>query len=409
MTLVSAQAKAFLDNTGTSIDMPVLLSEAGPLLPLIDYLSSRAHDRSPAWMRKVVQAVGLLLAYVEVNSGVFEDSSALFTAFVQRLHRGTIGPDGDPTGLHWQPRRAASVNALLTAIRGFSDWLVDTRGGTPLVPSVLPSGHDERLMLAAWEHRQSNAFLGHTLLNSPIKARRSSARAGQAAAFTDDAIAFPEKSFMDLLLRGFVRHGHAWQPDPLMRLNLRDILITLLMHGAGLRMSECFHLWVHDVQPDPLDPSLALVRIHHPSEGDAPPDWLDGQGRPVKCNRAAYLAGRYGLRPRHEVLGSQAAGWKNPALDGRHFIQAYWFPSELGRLFLRLWNLYLHQLVQIPRHHPYAFIGLKGRAAGDVYCIKAFQQAHQRAVERIGLESSKAQGTSPHGHRRSLTCPVVTT
>lgn len=402
MTFVAVQAKAFLDNTGVPIEMPILLSEAGPLLPLVDYLTSRAHDRSPAWMRKVVQAVRLLLSYVEANAGCFEDSHSLFTSFVQRLYAGTVGPDGDPTGLYWQALNTASANALLTVLRDFSEWLVDTRGGTPLVSSVLPTKHDERLMLAAWEHRRSHAFLGHILpRNAGKEALRPAVRLRLARASPDDAISFPERHFTDLLVRGFVRYGHAWQADPMARLSLRDILITLLMHGAGLRMSECFHVWVHDVQPDPIDPSSALVRVHHPSEGEAPADWLDEKGRPIKCNRAAYLAGKYGLRPRHEMLGPEAAGWKNPALDGRHFMHAYWFPQDLGRLFLRLWNLYLHELVQVPRHHPYAFVGLKGRAAGNVYCIKAFQQAHERAVERIGLEVAKALGTTPHGHRHA--------
>lgn len=402
MTFVAVQAKAFLDNTGVPVEMPVLLSESGPLLPLVDYLTSRAHERSPAWMRKVVQAVRLLLSYVEANAGCFEDSRSLFTSFVQRLYSGTTGPDGDPTGLYWQAMNTASANALLTVLRDFSEWLVDTRGGTPLVASVLPTRHDDRLMLAAWEHRRSRAFLGHILpRNAGNGALRSSVRLRLARASPDDAISFPERYFTDLLVRGFVRYGRAWQPDPMARLSLRDILITLLMHGAGLRMSECFHVWVHDVQPDPIDPSSALIRVHHPSEGEAPADWLDENGRPIKCNRAAYLAGKYGLRPRHEMLGPEAAGWKNPALDGRHFMQAYWFPQDLGRLFLRLWNLYLHELVQVPRHHPYAFVSLKGKAAGNVYCIKAFQQAHQRAVERIGLEVAKSLGTTPHGHRHA--------
>jgi len=404
MTFVQVQARAFIDQSGTVIEIPVLLSEQGPLLPLVDYLLWRSHDRSPAWMRKVVQAVRLLMNYMEANAGCFEDPKRLFNAFAQRLYLGSVGPDGDPSGLYWPAMRSNTANVLLGCLAGFSEWLVEHRGAKPLSTTVMPSGHDERLMMAAWEHRRSRAFLGHALPSTPARptSRSTNRRRTLSGGSVEDAVSFPERHFMDLLVRGFVRHGYGQHPDPLLRLSLRDILITLLMHGAGLRMSECFHLWVHDVQPDPLDPTVALVRVHHPSEGDAPDDWLDERGKPMRCNRAAYLAGRYGRRPRHEMLGTEAAGWKNPALDGRYYLQAYWFPRDLGRLFLRLWNLYLLQLVQVTRHHPYAFVVLRGPTIGDVYGIEPFKQAHRRAIERIGLEPAKALGTTPHGHRHAF-------
>ena len=402
MSFVQVQATAFLDRSGGMTEIPILLSAQGPVEPLIDYLLWRSHDRSSAWMRKVVQSVRLLLSYMEANADCFEDAKGLFNAFAQRLYQGTVGPDGDPSGLYWAPMRSATANALLACVSAFSDWLVDHRGGSSLSPKVLPSTHDERLLLAAWEHRRSRAFLGHAMAEAPrSSAHRLTGRRRSSSVGVDEAAPFPERRFMDLLLRGFTRHGQGQQPDPMMRLSLRDILITLLMHGAGLRMSECFHLWVHDVQPDPLDPSVALVRIHHPSEGHAPDDWLDERGTPIRCNRAAYLAGRYGRRPRHEMLGTEAAGWKSPALDGSYYLQAYWFPRDLGRLFLRLWMLYLRQLVQLPRQHPYAFVVLKGTTIGEVYGIEPYKQAHRRAVKRIGLEAAKALGTTPHGHRHA--------
>ena len=40
-----------------------------------------------------------------------------------------------------------------------------------------------------------------------------------------------------------------------------------MMHGAGVRLSECFHLWFGDVQEHPLDPTIAWVRIGHPTHG----------------------------------------------------------------------------------------------------------------------------------------------
>jgi len=173
------------------------------------------------------------------------------------------------------------------------------------------------------------------------------------------------------------------------------------MHGAGFRLSECFHLWVHDVVPDPIDPSVALVRIHHPSEGEAPDDWIDERGGPIRGNRAAYLAGRYALRPRNELMDMKRAGWKDPLLDAKYFMQAYWFPASLGRLFLRLWTLYLRQIVQIERHHPYAFVVQHGPSAGAFYCIASYKHAHATAARRIGLVPNRCEGATPHGHRHA--------
>jgi hypothetical protein len=410
MDFVQVRAKVVTDNTGAVFEIPVLLTGAGPLLSLVDYFLWRRHDRSVAWMRKVTQAVSLLLAYAKANSASFRNSRELFHTFSQRLYSGTVGEDGgDPSGLYWLPIRRKPAARLLACLTDFTDWLAEQQGTAPLNPSRMTSGYDEILALAASEHRRNRAFLGHTW-RSPesrsgmLRARSTLPRPGVGVAFADEeaAIAFPEQHFTDLLLRGFVRRGYyPHVADPYLHLNLRDCLITLLMHGAGFRLSECFHLWVHDVQPDPTDPTLALVRIHHPTEGNSPEDWLDEQGQPIRCNRSAYLAGRYGLRPRNELLGSEAAGWKNPALDGRYFMQAFWFPTDLGRFFLKLWNLYLRQLVQIERAHPYAFVVLTGPGVGRIYSMENYKQMHRRAVERIGLAVSRLGGTIPHGHRHA--------
>jgi hypothetical protein len=150
-----------------------------------------------------------------------------------------------------------------------------------------------------------------------------------------------------------------------------------------------------------MDSSVALVRIHHPSDGQAPEDWTDQHGEPMRANRAAYLAVRYARRPRHQLLGAEAAGWKEPMLDGRYYMQAFWFPTELGRLFMHLWVMYLRQLVQIPRQHPYAFVVLHGTTVGEPLTIDCFKESHARAIERIGLPPGKWHGTTPHAHRHA--------
>ena len=60
---VQVRAKVITDSTGALSEIPFLLTTEGPLESLVDYFLWRRHDRSVAWMRKVAQAVGLLLAY----------------------------------------------------------------------------------------------------------------------------------------------------------------------------------------------------------------------------------------------------------------------------------------------------------------------------------------------------------
>lgn len=406
MDFVVIRAKVLSDSTGAVAEIPILLTSEGPIHPLVDYLLWRRHDRSLAWMRKVVEDVRLLLAYMQVNAHHYSDPESLFHGFIQRLYTGTVGADGiDPSGLYWRPQKHRIIGNILTRLTDFSNWVAERHGTNQINPVRTASKYDELIAIAARASRKDRAFLGHTWRAMPEgkarMARGTLAKQTPKIGMGDDAIAFPEKHFSDLLLNGFVRHGEEGSPDPSRRLLLRDCLITLLMHGAGFRLSECFHLWLCDVMPDPTDPSIALVRIHHPSEGEAPEDWLDEHGNPVKGNRAMYLAAKHALRPRNELIDKSSAGWKDPSLDGKYYMQAYWFPKELGRLFLQLWNLYLRELIHIQRFHPYAFVVERGKTAGALYSIDNYKQAHARAVRRIGLIPSKAMGTTPHGHRHA--------
>lgn len=406
MDFVSVRAKVLSDSTGAVSEIPVLLTNDGPLLPLVDYLLWRRHDRSLAWMRKVVEDVGLMLSYMRVNAPHYSDAESLFHGFVQRLHSGTIGSDGiDPSGLYWRPYDHGIIGNKIARLTDFSDWVADRQGAKSVNPLRTASCYDEFVAIAASMARKDRAFLGHTwrgMSPSRVRVSRSTlARRPPKVSVSDDAVAFPEKHFEDFLFHGFRRRRGEGQHDLGKRLNLRDCLITLLMHGAGLRLSECFHLWLCDVRPHPVDPSTAQVRIHHPSLGEAPADWLDERGNPIKCNRAGYLAGKYALKPRTELMTKHYAGWKDPSLDGNYYMEAYWFQPELGRLFLHLWKLYLRELVHIPRSHPYAFVVEVRDSAGDMYCIDNYKQAHARAVRRIGLLPAKASGTTPHGHRHA--------
>lgn len=406
MDIVSVRAQVISDATGAISEIPVLLTSNGPLLPLVDYLLWHQHDRSTAWMRKVVQDVKLLLTYMKVNISNFAEPESLFHNFIQRLYTGTIGEDGlDPSGLYWKRYNHRVIGNTLTRLTDFSNWVADRQGTTPLNPLRIASSYDEMVAIAVSASRKNRAFLGHTWQAVSVRkaqiAHSTLSRRLPKVSVTDDVPAFPERYFEALLFQGFCRKNGEGQTDPAKRLNLRDVLITLLMHGAGLRLSECLHLWISDVRPHPKNPSIAEVKIHHPSLGEAPDDLFDERGNPVKCNRATYLASKHAIKPRNELLNRYRAGWKDPSLDANFYMKAHWFQEGLGRLFLQYWNLYLRQIVHIPRHHPYAFIVEQGPSAGGMYCIDSYMEAHARAVGRIGLMPAKALGTTPHGHRHA--------
>lgn len=179
------------------------------------------------------------------------------------------------------------------------------------------------------------------------------------------------------------------------------MLITLLLHGAGFRESEPFHLYISDVFPDPANPRQAKVLIHHPRHGAAPADWRNKVGNSRKGNRAEYLAQQFGLVPRSEVMDRRHAGWKGGMHDAAYYKQAYWFLPEYGEWFLQLWHRYLEQVARIERNHPFAFINLSREPLGAMYTLTQYNKAHASACERVGLTVSKSLGTTPHGHRHA--------
>ncbi len=163
MQHTTIRGKVHRDNTGVVTEIPIIVTEHGPLQPLVDYLLAHVHVRSHAWMLKVTQAVGLLIDYMAANHDCFDDPKDLFEAFVQRLYTGTVGKDGtDPSGLYWQGRNPAVVRPLVQGISAFSDWMARTQGTRPLNPWRQATRCEEMLAWAAWHQKRDRAFLAHT-------------------------------------------------------------------------------------------------------------------------------------------------------------------------------------------------------------------------------------------------------
>ncbi|WP_354687536.1 gamma-mobile-trio recombinase GmtY [Cupriavidus necator] len=392
---VTAKAQVHTDATSVYTELPVLLTPAGVLEPLLDYFLARSHDRSLVWMGKVSRSVRMFLEYLHSNPAE-RDSYRLFQNFAQRLYTGTFGRDGlDPSGLAWPARSAVDAQHIVTHLTDFFEWLGQMRpAAAALNPRYAGAAFDRLCDEAAYQYRRDRSFLGHTwAVNATLHARGYRLRPQRTPqVFQREPPAFPDDRFMELLTRGFMVAGHH---------DYRCMLITLLLHGAGFRESEPFHLYIGDVCPDPSNQQQALVRIHHPSQGAAPEDWRDALGNPRKGNRAAYLAEKFGLVPRTQTLDSRAAGWKGGMHDGPYYKQAHWFVPQYGEVFLQLWHRYLEEVACLDRDHPFAFINLRRSPLGERYCLAQYNKAHAAACKRIGLQVGKALGTTPHGHRHA--------
>ncbi|WP_095191428.1 gamma-mobile-trio recombinase GmtY [Pseudomonas sp. Irchel 3E19] len=396
MPVVDGYAKVIVDESGFRSEMPILLSEQGVVLPLLDYLLSKQIDRSPDWLRRVVSSAKLLITYMEVNQSSFSEPEMLFQSFATRLFTGTVDDNGfDPSGLYWIPASTLMANRHINILKGLTDFLADHSHVTHMNPLVTESSHDQRLSYASWYRRNQFDFLGH-IKNKTINETAGKARSirGRRALNRggDEAVAFPESLFEQFYLKGF---GSASDR----RCSVRDQLIPIMMHGAGLRESQALHLWVQDVEIDPHDPLKALIRIYHPEEGKALGGWKSVSG---KTNRSAYLREVYALPPRNQLRGTRRVGWKTRYVDHRDgYIQLYWFPDDFGRLFLTLWNEHLYYIASVERQHPYAFISYEKRSLGKPYTLNAFNENYAAALARIGLNPAKVEGLSPHGHRHA--------
>lgn len=396
MTHVAITARVYVDNSGAFAEVPALLTADGLLAPLLDYCLHRHHDRSLSWMRKLIQSVSLLLDYIEANPGEVEPWR-LFRNFAQRLYTGTYDLESglDPSNLCWAPRGWKNAAYIIRLLSEFFDWLDKTNPSViGINPKYTGNAHDRRLDETAYLYRRNKAFLGHTWAENPgeTDVGRMTRSKLLPRVTKGEPPEFPHGRFEELIFKGFRVSG---------KLDYRGMLITLLMHGAGFRVSEPFHLYVGDVQSDPSDPSSALVLIHHPSAGAAPADWRNGLGKSMRGSRASFLGSRWAMTPRTMLTGRTHAGWKNPLLDGEYYMRAWWFDPVYGKWFLQLWQSYMHEVALVDRSHPFAFINLDRAPVGDMYCVEAFTKAHEAAVRRIGLEYGKQFGTTPHGHRHS--------
>jgi site-specific recombinase XerD len=401
MIATKITANVVEDQSGIATQIPVVLTDEGVVESVTDYvLHLHTNGAAKPTISRRLQSIILLIEFMDANQSMFSDPEELFAVFVRRLYSGTVGDDGlDPSGLYWIPATTATVSRHISNLTDFTSWVADKGLGKELNSLRVASKHEERIQYAAWFRRNKNDFLGHIKDKSictTVKRARSIKGRTPLAKTEDDALAFPAKHFEKFYMQGI---GGAKDP----RKALRDKLITLLLQGAGFRISEALLLWVTDVFEDPDDPDSAIVRIYNEVDGKAPEGWKSRKGFNT---RKLYLKERYGRLPRKEMLNTQHLGWKSKVHNGEAekgkkdlYLEAYFFPIEYKKVFMTLWRQYLVYRASVECHHPYAFINFDSRSLGNPYTQNAFNQNYAAGLRRIGLEPNKAEGLDPHGHR----------
>ncbi|MGH1431802.1 MAG: gamma-mobile-trio recombinase GmtY [Neptuniibacter sp.] len=389
------------DYTGKELALPAIYTESGLLISHLRYLAENSY-KSGSWLDRSVFAVMLLIRYINVNQSAFEDAASLLRSFSQCLSFGTINPSTleDDSQLYWSPRSNEDAHTLLWHITTYTDWLSEQPeyNQQRINRFRKATSAEQRLNWCAYYHKHARVFLNHlSTPNKPphlIGCTRQIQIHHRAVIQASPSKRFPSSEINRLLDEGMIKPrgvvDEFGNPIP----DYKNQAITLLMHYGGVRKSEIFHLYLTDIHVD-RQRLEAVIRIFHPSEGEAPD--------PRYNTRREYLSKEFGLKPRTDYAKSERlhSGWKEPLLtDKRKFFQVHFFPPEKASEFLEVWRNYLlYQRVEPTslEKHPYAFTNSKGHPE----TLKNYQRMHADAVRRIGLEHSKGQGTTEHGHRHA--------
>ncbi|MEL4177999.1 tyrosine-type recombinase/integrase [Roseateles sp. PN1] len=408
MTLVDINIRLTGRPGGKDLLVPGLVSDYGVVMPLLHYFEYIYDDFAPGTLKPIRHAFKLFFQFTEATAPDGFGSRKLhgrthaehFLSFRRAMVLGTINEESleDSSGLRWPPGRISKANRVVFYLTEFFTW-ADGKGANDAQrfnPVVQPSGYQDLMARAAFEHRRSRAFLGHTWHGSGehVVEGRYTGRVREPGKVKGSTKRFPDAHFLELLALGFRTRSLS---------NLRDVLVTILMNKGGLRVSEPLHIWLTDIAYDPKT-EMAYVAIPHPSNGTAPGLW----GSKYKT-RAQCLEAEFRRRPRSK-LGSgnpEYAGWKS----GVGLIQVLWCEPIWGKYFWRLWQVYLRRVQELvpaaSRQHPYAFMVFAGKTLGRPLTTAAFRDAHEKAVFRAnlvpreGVPDLKNLGLTEHGHRHA--------
>lgn len=371
-----------------AFDFPAIFTSEGVLVSHLRFLYSK-RTKSRSWQERNTFAVEQLLKFLNSQINANKSSTEVLNAFVDALSFGTVKEDcTDNTGLFWRPRKTEDISVLLGHINQYCDYLDQIFGFE--LPNINPmrkaDSAEERLRWCAYYKRTKNSFLNH--LSYPraqsFAYSRSVTIQSNPMISMESVNRFPETYFDTFIKEGFVKRRKGQ-----FQLDHASMLIVMLMHYGGLRLSECFHIYVHDISID-TKTGHSLIKVFHPRDGKSPDSLFS--------TRKEYLNARYRLRPRNEYPRSHRlfSGWKNPLLTSKDlYFEVLFCPLEKAYDFSILLQYYLS--TRVDGEHPFLFSLTNGSPESK----QNFIQKYCRAVKRIGLSSSKLSGTSPHAHRHA--------
>lgn len=374
--------------TNNFIELPVIFDEEGkPFYKLIQYCLHKftVGKFRLSSIKHVVYAVELYLQFNLVNRIKVKNSKEKFKLFYEALYKGTINDEGfDESGLYWKPFQPDTANIYLDALSKFGDWLHIEYGNQLLNPVVENDYKSKVLLQYAYYYKTKANILSHLQIrkNFNFKFSREFKIRKSIKREKGDIQQFPDPLFNRLII-----HGYDAVTDK--RMALRDILILLLMHGCGVRVSEALHLWLYDVNI-----LTKTVKIFHPKSGNAP-------GGRYRKNRQEYLWEKYKLKPRTDIMGNQHLGWKSVSVNKDGAIDLFWKEDGMRDFFFELWTIYLSYLAVLEINHPYAFMNFNKKDFLKPYTLSSFQKNYNSAMQRLGVKVDKASGLSTHGHRHN--------
>ena len=240
-----------------------------PVWPLIKYFRARNLDLSTEG--SYAHAAGLLIDFIGARAGEFADVTKradLFSKFASAVLYGTIRNGEDASGLWWHPRSTERAHRQLTLACDISDWLNKEYETTAINPFTREASVPEQIVFwRRWNLNKATSLLSHTKSRSVARERATVARAvampGTKSTVLDRPPFFPEQHIERLLFQGFVLAGGRRGNLPWKRWNIRDMMVTLLMHFGGLRVSKPLPIYgVDDVFVHPRNAKSAKVLVH---------------------------------------------------------------------------------------------------------------------------------------------------
>jgi len=386
-------------------NLKVIFTTDGIFYPLLDYFIDNQF-KSISWQNNATYIVGLFIDYIFVNKNFDLNNDRnkkiyFMPNFIKLLQNGSITNEGeDSLELFWFPKKISRVNSLINVLYSFLDWYYkkSRNRDSIFVKDYNDLSMNEKILyLRHWNNKRQTSLLSHikTLDKNPSPIYDINKKVSFFKSEIYDIKYFDNSKIMDLLFTGFKRGSSSY--------DIRNIMITILMHFGGTRLSEPFHLFVNDIIEDPNNPGCALVKLYHPEDGYI--NYFDKYtNKTVELTRKEYLQKKYNLTPRNLQTGTNHAGWKDLALDktGKfNYAIVYWFPTWAGKLF---WDLYKRYIMEIgPKNlsNPYLFVSTHHKSFGLPYTINAFRDSHQNAIKKIKLHYKKEFGTTPHAHRHA--------